>query len=363
MSQPSPDLDALEKLRQKYRTRLKDVLHKIEELQSQLQKESPSKDLTTELKDVAHSMAGTGGTFGYPDISSSGRKLDEYIATGGKDAEIMSDLLQELYAACIAALEIGEETIKNFVTQKKEASSDRKPFILIVDDDSEIADFLRIHFTARGLNIEIAQDGAMAVDMLSTLTPDLIVLDIMMPKMNGHQVLEFIKQNDHLKNIPVIMLTSQQENTNIIKALSNGAIDYIVKPFRAEQLVHKAENLLAAARKTILIIENDPLVVEFVSYIYTDRGYHVITALNGREGWNAIQKDTPDLVILDWLLPNMDAVDVLKNLHGNEKTKNIPVIVLANKDEDAIAYPGISQLITRPFIPRDLLKQSLALME
>lgn len=362
MTQPLSNLESMEKLHIKYRGRLKDTLNKIDSLQTLLQKDQPSKELIAELKTLAHGMAGTGGTFGYPEITSCGRKLDQYILHGGMDVSVMSDLLNHLYTACASALETGEDKRKSLIGTQKAAQKECSPFILVVDDDQEIAEFLKVHFSARGLDIEVAQDGVIAIEMLSTLKPDLVILDIMMPKINGHQVLEFMKEHDKLKNVPVIMLTSHQENTNIIKALSNGAIDYIVKPFRAAQLINKAEDLLAASRKTILIIENDPLVVEFISYIYTDRGYHVVTASNGMEGWKIIKQDTPDLIVLDWLLPKMDAVDVLKNLHGNEQTKNIPVIVLADKNEDATAYPGISQFITKPFIPRDLLKRSLALL-
>lgn len=101
--------------------------------------------------------------------------------------------------------------------------------ILVVEDDKFLANAYRIKFSKAGYEIKIASDGQDAIDSLETFTPDVILLDLIMPVKDGFTVLEELKKNDKWKNIPVLVASNLGQKEDIDKSMALGAADYIVK--------------------------------------------------------------------------------------------------------------------------------------
>ncbi len=118
--------------------------------------------------------------------------------------------------------------------------------ILIVEDEEAIANLIRMNLIKAGYQCEIAQDGEEAADKIENRTYDLILLDIMLPKLNGYEVLEYAKT----MNIPVIFLTALGETQQKVKGLKMGAEDYIAKPFEIAELLARVETVLRRYQKT-----------------------------------------------------------------------------------------------------------------
>lgn len=118
--------------------------------------------------------------------------------------------------------------------------------ILIVEDEEPIANLIRMNLTKAGYQCEIAPDGEAAADLISERTYDLILLDIMLPKLNGYEVLEYAKSVE----IPVIFLTAMGETQQKVKGLKLGAEDYIAKPFEIAELLARVETVLRRYHKT-----------------------------------------------------------------------------------------------------------------
>ncbi|EKD46741.1 MAG: Two component transcriptional regulator, winged helix family [uncultured bacterium] len=124
---------------------------------------------------------------------------------------------------------------------------DEKRKILIVEDDMFIRDIYQVKFFQEGFDVTTAEDGIKALEILETMTPDIILLDIIMPYMNGMEVLKKIKENDVLKKIPVIMLTNISEKEKVTEGTELGISDYIIKShFTPSEVVHKVNALLNA---------------------------------------------------------------------------------------------------------------------
>ncbi|MDT8316619.1 MAG: response regulator [bacterium] len=119
--------------------------------------------------------------------------------------------------------------------------------ILFVDDDGHLAKMMTFLFMANGFNLETAKNGLDALEVLKRIKPEAIILDVMMPLMNGFECLKQIKENKALKDIPVIVLSALPSVDNQKKALSLGAYDYIVKPFRSSELIKKTMEAIRAA--------------------------------------------------------------------------------------------------------------------
>jgi len=120
----------------------------------------------------------------------------------------------------------------------------RHKLILVVDDDQEVLRMLSRILELEGFGVALAANGRTALTLLEEREPDLVILDIMMPEMDGFQVLDLIRQQC---NIPVIMLTARCEVTTLRDALVLGADDYIKKPFRNRELVGRVRAKLRRA--------------------------------------------------------------------------------------------------------------------
>jgi two-component system, sensor histidine kinase and response regulator len=125
-----------------------------------------------------------------------------------------------------------------------------KSLILIVDDDVNNLQILGNTLRKNNMDILIATSGAMAMDYLKDYIPDLIVLDVMMPEMDGYELCKIIKQDKQYKEVPVIFLSALNSPSDIIKGLKVGAVDFIVKPFNTNTILYKINIQLELKRKT-----------------------------------------------------------------------------------------------------------------
>lgn len=122
-----------------------------------------------------------------------------------------------------------------------------KKKILVVDDQANVRNILEFNLKRRGFEILSAQDGLGAITQATNEIPDLILLDIMMPGLDGYQVIEKLKQSEKTAEIPILIASAKGTEDDILRALKLGAKDYIVKPFNLEQLIQKAFRLIEGA--------------------------------------------------------------------------------------------------------------------
>lgn len=118
----------------------------------------------------------------------------------------------------------------------------RKNTVLIVEDDSSLIRGLRDSYVSKGFNVEIATDGESGVQIAITKPIDLIILDIMLPKLNGYEVCEAIRECE--RDMPIIMLTAKGQEVDIIRGLNLGADDYMTKPFSINELLARSNAFL-----------------------------------------------------------------------------------------------------------------------
>jgi sigma-B regulation protein RsbU (phosphoserine phosphatase) len=129
--------------------------------------------------------------------------------------------------------------------------------VLAVDDDSDILELVEMCLTAEGFDVITAGDGIKALEMAKAHRPDLILLDLMMPGMEGPEVMEKLKADAQTRAIPVIMLTAKAQTYEKVQGLSAGADDYITKPFELDELIARIEAVLGRTRPTKFI---NPLI-------------------------------------------------------------------------------------------------------
>ena len=134
--------------------------------------------------------------------------------------------------------------------------------IMIVDDTKDNINILRQFLAKFGFKTTVAFNGEMALDLIPKLKPDLILLDIMMPGIDGYEVCIRLKKDAELKNIPVIFITARGDTKDVVEGFEAGAVDFIMKPFRLEEVYARVKThltLSAALKKLTLDNETDPL--------------------------------------------------------------------------------------------------------
>ncbi len=127
-----------------------------------------------------------------------------------------------------------------------------KAKILVTDDNEKNVELLEAILVPAGFDVQKAYDGKQAIEMVGKERPDLILLDIMMPQMDGFQVCEILKKDPKNAGLAVIMVTAKDKETDIVQSLERGADDYVVKPINKKELLAKIENMLAKASKNSL---------------------------------------------------------------------------------------------------------------
>jgi len=116
--------------------------------------------------------------------------------------------------------------------------------IVIAEDEQHIGKLITFKLEKEGFEVVWKKDGKTALEAVQSEKPDLVILDVMMPKMTGFEVLKAIKSDENLKDTPVVMLTALGQETDIVSSIDRGAADYIVKPFRPAELLVRIKRLL-----------------------------------------------------------------------------------------------------------------------
>ncbi|MFM1883459.1 MAG: Alkaline phosphatase synthesis transcriptional regulatory protein PhoP [Planctomycetota bacterium] len=144
---------------------------------------------------------------------------------------------------------------------------------LIVEDENEIADLVKFHLERDGMQVSVARNGRKAIEMVQGAGYDLIVLDLMLPDLDGLEICRRLKGQDRTKEIPVVMLTARGEESDIVAGLEMGADDYVTKPFSPRVLMARLRNALRKTGAT----EPTERVSLVNGRLLIDRERHVVT--------------------------------------------------------------------------------------
>ena len=123
-------------------------------------------------------------------------------------------------------------------------SSDRTPTILVADDEEDLRELVSYRLSRSGYEVVEAVDGQEALELATEHTPDVMVLDVMMPRLDGYELTRRIREQDSLRSVPVILLTARSQETDVSRGFDVGADDYLKKPFNPDELVARVRAVL-----------------------------------------------------------------------------------------------------------------------
>jgi signal transduction histidine kinase/DNA-binding response OmpR family regulator len=208
--------------------------------------------------------------------------------------------------------------------------------ILIVDDEKHLRTLLRQELEGAGYHVLEAQDGHTALQLATTAHPHLIILDILMPGLDGFQVTTLLKQDAATASIPIMILSIVEDKE---RGYRLGVDSYLTKPVDSARLLATVASLVARAptrpttRKKILVIEDDAGIVRAIEQVLS--AYEVTAVQDSQEGMRLAQQERPDVIILDASLP--EAGELVKTLRSLTETRESQLLVLTEPLKAEIA--------------------------
>lgn len=230
--------------------------------------------------------------------------------------------------------------------------------VLVIDDDPVVHDLLTRLLTKEGLRVQSAMTGEDGLRFTRELHPDVITLDVLMPGMDGWAVLKALKADAILANIPVIMLTIVEDKNF---GFSLGAVEYMTKPVDSAQLISLLKKY-GRHVSPVLIVDDDASARERLNRILKKEGWAVEEAENGRAALERVAKNSPSIILLDLMMPEMDGFEFMAEFRKHEEWKTIPIVVITAKDltpEDRLRLNGYVEEILQKgaFTREDLLNE------
>jgi DNA-binding response OmpR family regulator len=289
----------------------------------------------------------------------------------------------------------------------------------VADDDLVTQRILRLTLEGAGYEVTAACDGEETLRALETRVPDVVVLDVMMPKVDGLSVLRRIRDDPRTAQVPVVLLSACSSPDDLWRGWQGGVDYYLTKPLDCQELlrfmqrtVHGEESRLpagsppgpvpvagrhagppsgdfepaepmnaaeakaaeameamdppgpapaaAAVPATVLVVDDDPFIQKVLRLNLELEGYVVATVSDGEEALERLAGTRPDLIILDVMMPGLDGLEVLRRIRENAATADLPVILLTARASEKDMWEGwqrgVDYYLTKPFDIEDLLR-------
>jgi len=204
------------------------------------------------------------------------------------------------------------------------------PLVLVVEDDPAAAELLTRQLVGAGYRTEVARTGKEALARARELQPAAITLDIILPEIDGWEVIPRLKSDEKTSGIPIVVV-SVVDNPELGLAL--GAMDYLIKPIEADELIQRLNRFnpkRASANESmrVLVVDDEPANRALLTRTLEPAGFTVVPASGGREAIELAKSTKPDFVLLDLMMPEVTGFDVVEALRADESTRDTPIMVL-----------------------------------
>jgi len=234
------------------------------------------------------------------------------------------------------------------------------PKILIVEDEEYLSDMYKIKFEQAGYVTVVAHDGEEGFELAQKEQPDLILLDLILPKLDGFKVLAKLRKEPNTKKIKVFILSNLGQSDEVNKGMKTGADGYFIKAnLTPSQLLEKVnvifnnksdmekdiKNMTIHAEDSeyrtvgkklakILLIEDEEAIINMYKLRFDKEGFQIEVARNGAWGLKLARQKKFDIILLDMVMPAMNGYEAIKVLKSDDNTKDVPIIILSNSAQD-----------------------------
>jgi len=246
------------------------------------------------------------------------------------------------------------------VLKSPERITPKEKSILVVDDEPNVAFMISDYLSNEGYHTITATSGEKAIRLAKEHKPFAITLDIMMPEMDGWEVLQKLKENPDTKNIPVIIISISDDKET---GFALGAVGYITKPVNKDVLIAEINKVGGPAPYDVMVVDDNELDRQEMVRIIGQGGMKPVAAEGGTKCMEMLKKSIPDVLVLDLLMPDMNGFEVLERVRSDPRSRSLPVIVVTAKDltaEDRIKLAGnVTSILAKSGITSTVLLEEI----
>lgn len=229
--------------------------------------------------------------------------------------------------------------------------------ILIVDDSKSVRYALLKSLTEAGFAVTEAADGAEGLEYALANDFDLIITDVDMPKMNGFELCSKLKANPKTMHIPIIVLSSNEDDEHVEQGFNAGADAYLAKGGDINEAIGTIKNILHTRNfltgSHVLVVDDSMSVCQFLKSGLTEQGFKVSTAGNGLEGLEVLATEKIDLILSDLCMPEMDGAEFCRAVKKSDELKAIPIVIMSTVSDKAVMRrlmrEGATTFLVKPF--------------
>lgn len=251
--------------------------------------------------------------------------------------------------------------------------------ILVIEQDSFFGNVIQQKLKDGGFETMMVNNGAVALEQVHLAMPDLIVLDMEVSTIDPFGLLKEKQEDKGIAGIPTIIISKSGDLSEVKKAISLGVKDYLVKAqLNLDEFLLKVNNQINKPKsgkdasnpltgKKVMWVEDDQFLSDLISRKLGNQGCRLLYARTGEEGLKLLETETPDIIILDLLLPGISGFDVLEKVKADPKMKAIPVVILSNfsqnnEVEKATKLGAEKFLVKASIVLDDLVRELQAIL-
>ena len=246
---------------------------------------------------------------------------------------------------------------------------EKAPLVVVAGEGPDINQLLRIYLDGGGYEVATASDGEELLELARRKKPFAVVTGLKLPKKDGWEVLRELKESAETSDIPVVIVSASEEKD---LGFALGALDYMEKPVDRERLLKTLGRINFAKREgpkrmSVLVADDDPHVISFMEDVLQAQGIAVLKASTGEEAVKTAIERTPDLMILDLVMPGISGFEVVERLREHPVTRKLPVIIFSAREltpeEKSRLGTGIKRVISKGDFKKEDLLSELRLLE
>ncbi len=260
--------------------------------------------------------------------------------------------------------------------------------IVLVEDEEILSQLLERKLEAAGFSVASARDGAAGFELIVSEHPDLVLLDMVLPGMNGFGVLEKMKSAGLLPSTPVLIISNSGEPIETDRAMELGVRDFLMKVnFNPQEVLERVKAILEvqeargapvahgvqgglppSPQGVVLVVEDDMLLQDLLERKFLQAGYRVLKAFDTAEAQRVLVSNRPDVILLDLVLPGTDGLVMLRRFKEDPAISGIPVVVISNlgeqeKVEKGLALGAADYIVKAHFSPGEIVKKVESLIQ
>jgi len=326
-------------------------------------------NLTAELqqsaKQEAHKLAGSMGSFGYPQGSKLARAAEHLMMKNESFTEEEITQFSELVTGL--QQELTKPTVMLTASPTPTVLSQR---LLVVDDDVALTECLKVESEAWGLRLKIAPNLSTARSLLALSMPDVMLLDLSFTETEEDGLTLLQEVNQRSPDLPIIVFTGRDSLADRLAVSRLGAKQFLHKPATTEQIFRAISRVLPkpkTLKAKVLIVDDDALMLARLSDFLTPWGIEVITLTEPQRFWEILISTKPDLVVLDIEMPLINGLELCQVVRQDIQWEHLPILVVtAHTDPESLQkafMAGSDDFITKPVLGPELVTRVISRIE